>query len=553
MRTRLVLLVGLVAATAVVAGCLDEGSPEADSASAPGDVQDVDPDWALQALPADDDHDHTDPDQHRNRTTPNFEVVGYDPLITDYHGETSGDYLCGATDGNGDRRLSVVASWGSDVAFVLVDTTDPEDPKKVGEFVMQNTNVYDVDISPDLQHVVLGTAPYDAGPDDPGEGQASNPASSNLEALQEAEAEPRLTFRNACTGETQSLVGLPSQAGYTSGAVLVDIGDPSNPYVEDFQPLPYRGGHSVTVAETGNRTLAVTSTGGTPYALSYYSFFEIAEMPAGSHLQPLSRYQYDPAGHEPRGTDSQSQLAGYGAHDATIKEHPKTGETLAWLANGQRGLVILDIEDPANPELVGHWANWEALDGDQRIAARFAHGATPIDTTWDGRHYTFVGEECPTRPEDAPTCQVIALETTDPANPELVGHWTLPHEVPWDKQLRWSIHYLAVQDRTLFASTYHGGLWAIDVSSHEKIQEMPAVGVFLPTHESPKPVEEPHRSAGASYYVGSLALEGAPTVMDLDSNPDGTITVNDVTSGLYTVRFDESNPAPAKAGDLGVG
>lgn len=546
MRTRVALLVGLVAASALVAGCLGDGSQDAEGASAPTESgQEVGTDWTKLALPTGDGHDHTDPAQHRKRTTPNFEVVGYDPLITDYHGETSGDYLCGATKGDGDRRLSVVASWGTDVAFVLVDVTDPRNPEKIGEFVMKNTNVYDVDVSPDLQHVVLGTAPYDAGPDDLGEGQGN--------VTKPTASPPRLTFRSACTGETRQLAGLPSEAGYTSGAVLVDIADPANPQIEDFHPLPYRGGHSVTVTEEDNRTLVVTSTGGVPYALSYYSFFAITELPDGSHLQLLSRYQYDPAGYEPRGTGSQSQLAGYGAHDTTVQDHPKTGDTLAWLANGQRGLVILNIEDPSNPQLVGHWANWEALAGDERVAARFAHGATPIGTTWDGRHYTFVGEECVTPPPAAPSCQVMALDTTDPANPELVGHWTLPHKLPWDKQLRWSIHYLAVQDRTLFVSTYHGGLWAVDVSSHEKIQEMPAVGVFLPARKSPKPVEEPHRSAGASLYVGSYALEGAPTVMDPQPNPDGTITVNDATTGLYTVRFDASDPAPPVPGDAGIG
>src|SRR5688572_1519677 len=49
-------------------------------------------DWHERALITDPSHDHADPVQHANFTTPNFQILGWDPLFTDYHGRSSAGY-----------------------------------------------------------------------------------------------------------------------------------------------------------------------------------------------------------------------------------------------------------------------------------------------------------------------------------------------------------------------------------------------------------------------------------------------------------------------------
>lgn len=88
------VLVAALVLMAGVAGCLGadtDGGTEDES----GEGTPVDETWAERAVPHSEEHDHSAREDHRNLSTPNFEVLGHDPLITDYHGETSGGYLCG--------------------------------------------------------------------------------------------------------------------------------------------------------------------------------------------------------------------------------------------------------------------------------------------------------------------------------------------------------------------------------------------------------------------------------------------------------------------------
>src|SRR5207248_2280964 len=107
------------------------------------------------------DHDHRDWKQHVGLSTPNFQELAYDPLATShYQNKTAAGYFCGGEASTKDgRKLAVISSYDSDVAFVLVDVTDPMHPMKVGEYVLEGTTHYDVDITPDGQYVVIGSDP----------------------------------------------------------------------------------------------------------------------------------------------------------------------------------------------------------------------------------------------------------------------------------------------------------------------------------------------------------------------------------------------------------
>lgn len=482
-------------------------------------------DWAELALPTGSDHDHGDPKQHANLSTPNFEIVGYDPVLSDYYGKTAGSYFCSHTAERDGRRLTVMQPFGSDVSFILLDTTDPSAPQKIGEFVMGNTQTYDVAITPDLRFVILGTSPLDAGPDDP---RYSEPRMDSI------------LFRDACTGEERVVQGPEQGLPWASGIVLVDITNPRVPAIADFKMFPVLGSHSVRAYDLDGRTLVISSVA-QAHPGGYYVFMDIQDL-NGPRLNVLSAYHY-------LGEDQTEPPFGFqdpcGPHDGLIQKHPVTGQLLAHLAYSCNGYVILDIDDLTRPVFVSRWADWSYLEGKQ-VPLHHLHEAIPIEGTWDGRHYTFVGEECLARTSDVPTCLLHVLDTTDPAKPTFVGAWTLPVDVQWNGGAVFSLHYIALSGRTLFVTAYHGGTWALDVSTPEALRTLPSIGVFLPTYESPKPPGHPPRSIAVNAYfmTGGSNLDFSPLAMDLDVLPDGTLLINDAMSGLYAVRFDATNPAP---------
>jgi len=517
MRALLVLGVLLAAS---FAGCLDDVTSGSKSdarragANAAAPLLGFDPLWFELPLSAGDGHNHADHAQHLNLSTPNFEVLGYEPLVTDYHGRTAGGYLCGDANEKNGRRLSVVHSFTTDIAFIVSDVTNPQKPQKIGEFVMANTHVYDLAITEDQRTVLLATSPgtNNLG-NDPG------PIVAN--------------FHDACTGETRPVKGPEQGLPFASGVVVVDISNPRNPAIADFRFFPVNGGHSVMTRDIGGRPVVLVSvpngglpTVGNPAGLtahSYYVFAELVESAQGRKMSVLSVYQ-----HRAQPTPAPGVALSGNVHDGTLHKHPVTGQWLAYLAHGTSGLVIVNVDDPRNPRFLATWNEWSAL-GEAAQNSHFQHETLPIDTTWDGKHFTFMGEECGAHPAKTPTCLVTAFDTTDPSKPKLVGAWTLPVDVAWAASLQFSLHYMALVNQTLFVTVYHGGLWAVDVSKLGQggSLSLPSVGVFMPPNQSPKP------ATGVPY---------SPRVNDLQAFADGTMVVYDAYTGLYLVRFNDALP-----------
>ena len=235
-------VLALVLGAAVLAGCTDvDVAPDRPRLGPDGNPIDelgrpvIPRDWFERVFERDDGHDHENSEHHQGRTTANFHLVGYNPLATDWHGGTSGDYFCHNLVERDGRALSVVHSFGSDVAFVLSDVSDPANPRKLGELVMENTQVYDLSLTPDQRYVVLATSPL-IGPDAP-EGAPV------LAPLAEGLGPGRVLFRDACSGEERLVMGPEAGLPFASGAVLVNIENPRNPYISDFRTFPVMGSH----------------------------------------------------------------------------------------------------------------------------------------------------------------------------------------------------------------------------------------------------------------------------------------------------------------------
>ncbi len=495
--------------TAALAGCLagDDGAPTGDG---DGVTSTFHPEWAEHAVPFGEDHDHFDPAQHQNLSTPNFEVLGWNPLVSDHYGATAGGHLCGDATDAGDRRLAAVHSLQGDVAFVLVDVTDPAAPTVLGEFVTPMSGSRDIAITADGRHVVIaGTGPKQA--------EEGGPVDADV---------PTAIWRDACGGSYEVPVNAAGFEGpLPPGAILVNIEDPDNMAIDSIFPVPTPlGVHSIYAGEAGGQDLVIVSVVNLVAPASNFYFLDIVDTPAGTQLVYLSEYQDTPL-------DGNGALIN-GHNDGWFQLHPVTNTPLVYLANWHQGMVILDFTIPQAPVVEGRWTDNEGPSQDlvQDGIGNY-HEAFPLDTTWDGKHYTFVGQEILAHPSETASGWVHVIDTTDPANPKKVSGWTLPVDVQWDASLVFSTHYVDIFEKTLFVAHYHAGVWAVDLTDVGNATILPSIGAFVPANVSPEPPRD-------------RSYDWTPTVMDANVLDNGDIVVWDATSGVYTVRFDASNPAP---------
>ena len=471
--------------------------------------------WVVQGMVSGPEHDHSDPAQHAQITTPNFHTVGYDPLVTQRYGKSAGGG-CGGTGVTAEGRKLAVSGGPGDVGFTVADVTDPTAPVYLGEFLLPNIVIWDVTITPDAKHVLVGgysIAFPRQNPVLPPLPGAAIPHAA-LAAGTSASDEPwQMLWRDACTGETRPVAasrGVEQYLPYGPGIVMVSVADPANPELEDWVSQPI-GPHSVGAHLVGDKMVATASITNLVHKAGYYTFFEIVDTPAGrGKLVPLSTITLP--GNLPEG-----ELNGH--VDVYIAEHPATGKATAWLANWD-GVYTYDVTDLRMPKMLGSWK-----DGD----VGSLHTTYPIPVMWGDKHYTIAGQEVG-EPEELPGGWVYVLDDTDPADIKEVGRWTLPMKVPWgDKSsenggLTFSPHYVTVKDTTLFVTNYHGGIWALDISDPT---QPGAVGHFYPTRTAPD--AEP-----TSDGIGDILLDPET----------GDLVTWGFSSGVYVLRFDAAAPMP---------
>lgn len=510
----------------VLAGCLGDGSVD------PEDQTPVDsPAWATQAIFLDDDpgatghladHDHGDRALHAGRSTPNFEVVGWNPLADGDHYEApAGTYWCGDVSDAGERRLAVVHSFATEVALVVLDVTDPEAPVQVGELVMPQVFTYDVAITEDGRYAAI------AGNPDLGDVTGLVPDVGAPDAV------PMAPFwRDACGQEhaVESQVD-PLPRGYST--ILVDLADPTAPVVADFFADQSRNMHSVSATRIDGTYYVVSSSlQAVPCndplrvapclpvprygnLLSHFNFFTVEDPGTGARLLPYATYS---GGNFPD-FDADLLALNNGHVDATLQQHPD-GDLIGYLAHWDGGFLIVRLDGPGQITPLATWGEFDESAGQQMTGN--IHSAVPLGEFPDGRHYTLTGQEVVGRPAQRPTGQIVLMDTTDPSMPTPVARWTLPFDLEWPASgLLFSTHYPVYQDGFLFVPLYHGGVWAADMRQ-EVWPELPTVGVFLPDREPPE---------------APVAASHAPEVLEVQPLGQDRLLVFDGNSGAYTVRF----------------
>lgn len=532
------LLAPALLVSLLVAGCASDGGNDA-GAVVPDPA--ASPAWAENAIflgadPEDTDyvpdHDHADAALHKGRSTPNFELIGHDPLLSSYYRASAGTAFCGDVAKEGSRRLAVVHSFQTDVALSVIDVTDPELPTMLGELVLPYDFTYDVAIFEDSRYAVIAGNP-DLAADPP------------PTLLPNGRLPFQAIWRDACTGEERPVAGPADGLPHGYSAILVDLSDPTAPTVASFYEYPGgRNVHSISTAMIdGVRYVATSGLGAIPCTLpsvagnpvpnpvpcepaiprygnllSHYDFLTVEETPdGGAQLVPQNVYTPQDQAH----LDPSLLYLSNGHTDATIAKHPVTGDILAYLADWDGGLHIVRLDDVGQTTPVSSWGM--APGGDNSQMTGNIHSVRPVDGLRDGRQLLVVGQEIVGRPAGRPSGQVAILDVTDPSAPARVAKWTLPVDVAWSPAdgLIFSTHYPVLQGDTLFVAMYHAGVWAADFS-RGNWPDLPSVGVYVPDQD---PAGEPR--------VGSPT----PEVMEVLALGGDDLLVFDGNSGAYTLRW----------------
>ncbi len=309
-----------------------------------------------------------------------------------------------------------------------------------------------------------------------------------------------LLFLASYTGVRDSLLlGVPPPAGDV-GAQGVDVFDVTDPIAprflfHDAQGAGGNGYHNVFTATIDDVT----------YVFQTYT-------------GQILKVKDDRSGLEPVATVEHSD------HDIWVGRHPVTG---AWtmVTGAGYGTAVIDVEDPATPELLGVW------EGDEPQRSAGWHRQWPLENTVDGRAYLVVaGEEC----GNGDTLPYTVLDWTDPTNLTTVGTWWIPGQPANDApphMCEMNSHEFEVWNGYVASGNYHAGVWVFDVGSAERAREPVTIGYYLP-HEDPQ-------DAGGTTNVPFV---WAPNTWGAYFDERGYVITADWHSGLYVLEIPGATP-----------
>lgn len=214
-------------------------------------------------------------------------------------------------------------------------------------------------------------------------------------------------------------------------------------------------------------------------------------------------------------------------HDMWVGQHPLTGEWII-ITGANRGIMVYNIEDPANPVELGVWQT----DGEEGLEGW--HRQWPIQQTVDGRAYVLVGGE---EPEDLSIPHVV-VDFTDPADMFTVGTWPLPGEPVSGggpaNFYTFSPHEFETWNGYAAMGLYHAGVWLIDIGTPERAANPVTLGYYFPT-------EVPQLEGGTSNHPFLYN----PDVWGAYFDERGYVVTADWGSGLYVLKFDATQTVDA--------
>lgn len=340
------------------------------------------------------------------------------------------------------------------------------------------------------------------------------------------------TQRNLPPQMAQSILGAQdARAGLPRGIAVVDVSDKTNPALESFVPLPVNGPHTLTYVQhpDGNEYVVACTydlvtdpaTGallGTVSATQRVLVYQVVRgstvpvpLPGASSvpatLVPVSQY-----------TIAEQAPAGrlFMPHDTRVQVHPSHDggdNVLLYIAYWDKGLRIVDMTDPMALAEVGASTDFAP----SRL--NNLHLAQPFDEPVAGRHVTVTQPEIPQ--VDGETGQLTFFDTSDPAAPEKVGHWTLPPGAQGQLSVAdfdYSPHNFDLWDGKVALGHFHAGVWVVDAGDARNLAAPKSVGYYMPhVPRDDAPAEQPN-------VWGVFEM-------------DGLLYAADEATGLYVLRY----------------
>lgn len=256
------------------------------------------------------------------------------------------------------------------------------------------------------------------------------------------------------------------------GVWLWDVRDPVNPVKLGEWEGGATGTHRNFYAGGDYAWLAAHKAGFSGHQLVVLDVSDPAEpREVGSWYEP----EQDPnAGIKP-------EFYGYYHHGPTHIEGDR-----AYVPYGVRGALIMDVADPANPQVIGRVNPKPDLGSEQGV-----HTFLPLPS----RGLAIINSEAHDemcRPDPGPTYAAM-VDISDETNPRILSFFpeqTPPPEVPWSsfcqRQARAGVHnqhhhnnqpHLFQSDTLTFTTTFSAGLRLYDTSDPMKVEE---IGYFIP-------------------------------------------------------------------------
>ncbi|HEX2022165.1 MAG TPA: hypothetical protein VHH36_05590, partial [Candidatus Thermoplasmatota archaeon] len=116
---------------------------------------------------------------------------------------------------------------------------------------------------------------------------------------------------------------------------------------------------------------------------------------------------------------------------------------------------------------------------------------------------------------------------------ETLSQWSAPGEHAAEG-LRYSMHNPRFMGSTLILAYYHGGVWALDLSTEASRASPVVVGQFTPSETNGWMPRAPASEPIADARCGKFNRADAPLAFDVEIG-DGVVYVADVPTGLYAI------------------
>ncbi|HUR69416.1 MAG TPA: hypothetical protein VM370_09235 [Candidatus Thermoplasmatota archaeon] len=475
----------------VAAGCV---TPAPGSSPPAGEVPQTEYDAIEAAIgaPVVEDHDHGDPSLHEGSY--DLDLVAAATGYAEGGAPPQTSFVETAVKGG----FAYICRSGPDEGLVIFDVSDIEAPVGVGYIHLDAGFEPDIEVSDDGKWAFWETQRL--------------PGSTPADPLDPASA--------------------PGSTPY--GIHIVDISDKAHPTWAGFTPVPPNGPHSITYARIGDADYVFASV----YSWQYVGTSVGTPTLAPPQQQRLVIYKLDTSLPLARlvevssyidegalGENPVTPTGGLMPHDVSVSIHPITGQTLAYVAYWDLGVVTLDVTDPAHPQKLSAFTDFGPA------TYRAVHMARIFNGTIDGRVVLVVEPEIG---GEADSGYMTFADATDPANVTYLSSWLIPGNITSGGG-GLGPHYFDVLDGRVAMASYHAGFWIIDVHDATNLLHPRTVGYAL-VNATGTSLPGPLGALGG----GSSAFDAWWTKVEDQAYMVG----GDVHAGLVVYKY--TGPAPAQ-------